>query len=216
MGLDLLRLSQNNNELVRSIVVLTDVIENLNKETYKNLLGQLAKPMKLVDLVNNIVSFHISKRNIKAVYGSNHVTIMNGIAARKPVINQTEEVLNDINGETIYYDDILCIKTGARDVVLYLRNRETRTFNTNILTMVKIENSTKPDENTPGNIRKINNRLAINLNATWTQRYVLQIGDSAYLPEFHRWLLDNNVQFEDLRISDAFKEIRAILPNYNQ
>jgi DNA-binding LytR/AlgR family response regulator len=141
VGIHLLNLLAKGNHK-RVIVVTGYKAEYENKaENYPQVLDWMHKPISLENLRIAIDKFYIQNENIAAVYQENSVKITGK------------------NGCIIPYDEIVCAKSGGREVILFLTDGTSNVFSANTLSIARFENRSQ--------LRRVSASFLINLKQQW-------------------------------------------------
>jgi DNA-binding LytR/AlgR family response regulator len=179
VGLDWL--ANMNNNVLQSIVVLTNYKADLEKEhaKYPRVIDWLHKPLSIENLIKVVDQYHVQRNNLRAVFRGDHVNII----AR--------------NVGDIYYNDIRCVKSGGGDVTIYFVDGNSQTFNANVVAV--------RDFDRRQHFRLISTSCAINLSLPWTLGYDNDIGNYARLGNF------NLLHEEERKIGRAYGELMALI-----
>jgi DNA-binding LytR/AlgR family response regulator len=191
-----LRYSENNqggfdlltglrNESQRSIIVVTSYLEQYATQAnnFHQVLAWVQKPLQLDNLKDAIDKFYIKNENIAAVYREDFVEII----AK--------------NGRKVFYNEIICAKSGGGQVRLFLKNGETLTYGANTLSITNFEKSAQ--------LKRVSSSFLINLDLSWNiksdQTEQLYVNSTQYeLPEL--------IEI-DRRITLNFKSIIPMIAN---
>jgi DNA-binding LytR/AlgR family response regulator len=141
VGIHLLNLLANQNR--KKVIVVTSYkaeYEN-EKAKYPQVLDWMHKPIRLENLVDAIDKFYIQNENIASVYREDYVEIIAG------------------NRRVIPYSEIVCAKSGGREVILFLTDGTSPAFSANTLSIAKFENRSQ--------LRRVSSSFLINLSKKW-------------------------------------------------